>query len=76
MTNNAEKSHILTIRKLMGGIFMSWMAISFWGIGIVSVAVGFYFQKKSGAKAVEIGNDQNLDRQIRRNTINNGKIKW
>jgi len=55
---------------------MSWMAISFWGICLAFIVAGYYFQKKSGAKAADTEKDQNLDRQIRKNTINNGQIKW
>ncbi|MBP0726284.1 hypothetical protein J5Y03_14075 [Bacillus sp. RG28] len=55
---------------------MSWMAIIFWGICIAFIAAGYYFQKKSGAIVAEAEKEQNLDRQIRKNTINNGQIKW
>jgi len=61
---------------MMGVILMSWMAISFWGICIAFIVAGYYFQKKSGAKAVDAEKEQNLDLQIRKNTINNGQIKW
>lgn len=55
---------------------MTWLGYTFWGLCLLGIIVGYYFQKKSGAKGIDKEYDQNLDQQIRRNSINDRPKKF
>ncbi|WP_179194944.1 hypothetical protein [Bacillus sp. EAC] len=55
---------------------MTWLGYTFWGLCLLGIITGYYFQKKSGAKAIDKEYDQTLDQQIRRYSINDRPKKF
>jgi len=48
---------------------MTWFGYLFWGLSALGIATAFFFQWKSGAKAPDTSQEQNLEQEITKHSI-------